>query len=122
VVGASIFSGIGALITNHPPYKSMLDVASSIKIWAIAAAMGGTFSSFTVIERVFLDNIEIQKVIKEKYNSLLGKKVKDLDADLLLQIIDQRILKMNDKEYRLNVNKLILSEILKIWVDIDIIE
>lgn len=71
VVGASIFSGIGALITNHPPYKSMLDVASSIKIWAIAAAMGGTFSSFTVIEKGLFEG-EIRTLIKQSIYVLVA--------------------------------------------------
>lgn len=50
ILGASFFSGVGALINNHPPLKTMMDLASSIKIWAVATALGGTFSSFEVIE------------------------------------------------------------------------
>lgn len=68
------------------------------------------------------DNIKVKKVIKEKYNSLLGKKVKDIDADILIQVIDKRILSINDKEYKLNVKKLILTEVLKIWVTIEKVE
>lgn len=50
VIGASSFAGVGALINNHPPLKTMLDLAQSIKIWAVATALGGTFSSFELIE------------------------------------------------------------------------
>ena len=50
IIGASAFAGIGAIINNHPPLKTMLDLASSIKIWAVATALGGTFSSFQIIE------------------------------------------------------------------------
>lgn len=64
VVGASIFSGIGAIITNHPPLKTMLDVAASIKIWAIAASLGGTFSSFAVIEKGLFEG-EVKSLIKQ---------------------------------------------------------
>lgn len=64
VIGAGIFSGVGAIITNHPPYKAMVDVAGSIKIWAIAASLGGTFSSFTVIEKGLFEG-EVRTLIKQ---------------------------------------------------------
>ncbi|MCY6959113.1 YtrH family sporulation protein [Clostridium brassicae] len=50
ILGGSFFGGIGALINNHPPLKTMIDLANSIKIWAVATALGGTFSSFQLIE------------------------------------------------------------------------
>jgi len=60
VIGASLFSGLGAILTNQPPYKVMAEVANSIKIWAIAASLGGTFASFTVIEKgIFEGNIRV---------------------------------------------------------------
>lgn len=64
VVGASVFSGIGAIITNHPPMNAMLDVAGSMKIWAIASSLGGTFSSFSVIEKGLFEG-EIKSLIKQ---------------------------------------------------------
>ncbi|WP_313344043.1 YtrH family sporulation protein [Sedimentibacter sp.] len=71
VIGASLFSGIGAIITNHPPYKIMMQVASSIKIWAIAASLGGTFSSFTVIEKGIFDG-EIKTLAKQALYILIS--------------------------------------------------
>ncbi|KNF07511.1 sporulation protein YtrH [Gottschalkia purinilytica] len=64
VIGASFFAGIGALINNHPPFKTMLDVSSSIKIWAVAVGLGGTFSSFQIIEQGLLKG-EIRSIIKQ---------------------------------------------------------
>lgn len=69
-----------------------------------------------------LDNIEIEKSIKEKYRSSLGKEVKGLDAEILQQIIDKRILKFDGTEYQLTVNKLVLTDILKLWVQVSLIE
>jgi phosphoenolpyruvate synthase/pyruvate phosphate dikinase len=69
-----------------------------------------------------IDNFEIEKAIKEKYKSLLGKEVKNLDVDLLDQVIDKRILKFDTGEYKLKVNKLVLTDILKLWVAIEILE
>ncbi|MFW6029193.1 MAG: YtrH family sporulation protein [Halanaerobiales bacterium] len=50
IVGACLFAGIGAIVNNQPPLKTMLDIAGGVKIWAIAAAIGGTFSSFEILE------------------------------------------------------------------------
>ncbi len=50
IIGASVFSGIAAILLNHPPLKMMLDISNSIKIWAVATALGGTFSSFSILE------------------------------------------------------------------------
>lgn len=53
-MGASLSAGLVALCINQPPLKTMLDVAASIKIWAVAVALGGTFSSFEIIEQSLL--------------------------------------------------------------------
>ncbi len=64
MIGASFFAALGALISDHPPFKTMLDVAASVKIWAVALALGGTFSSFEVIEKGILTG-ELKAVIKQ---------------------------------------------------------
>ncbi len=64
IIGASVFAGIGAIITNHPPLKAMLDLAGSIKIWAMAVALGDTFSSFAVIEKGLFQG-EIKSILKQ---------------------------------------------------------
>lgn len=67
-----------------------------------------------------IGKIDIEKAIKEKYNSLLGKEVKNIDADILIEVIDKRILKIDKKEYRLFIQRLILTEILKIYVKVEL--
>ena len=69
-----------------------------------------------------LDNMEIEKAIKEKYASSLGKEIRSLDADILLQVIDKRILRFKNADYQLTVNKLVLSDILKLWVSVSPLE
>lgn len=64
VVGASLMAGVAALICNHPPLKAMMDMSSSIKIWAIAAAMGGTFASLEIIEKGLFKG-EARAIIKQ---------------------------------------------------------
>lgn len=69
-----------------------------------------------------IENIEIEKSIKEKFRFSLGKEVKSLDAELLTQVIDKRILKFEGSEYQLTVNKLVLTDVLKLWINVSLIE
>lgn len=66
-----------------------------------------------------LDKIEIEKAIKEKYSTLFGKEVKSIDADIVVEVIDKRIFKLGKKEYKLKVDKLILTEILKLYIKVE---
>ncbi|AEV67760.1 hypothetical protein [Acetivibrio clariflavus] len=68
------------------------------------------------------DLILVEKSIKEKYKELLGKEVKSIDIDLVAEVIDKRILKIDGKEYQLKVDKILLSDILKLWITIVPIE
>jgi hypothetical protein len=67
-----------------------------------------------------MDKIDIQKVIREKYSTLLGKEVKTIDPDILVEVVDKRIFKIENKEYRVYVEKLILTEILKLVVRVEL--
>ncbi|WMM25182.1 hypothetical protein RBU61_00560 [Tissierella sp. MB52-C2] len=69
-----------------------------------------------------IDRIDIEKSIKEKYNTLIGKEVKSIDTDILSEVVDKRIFKIEKKEYKLKVEKLILTEILKIYVSVELKE
>jgi len=69
-----------------------------------------------------IDLILVEKSIKEKYKELLGKEVKSIDIDLVAEVIDKRILKIDGKEYQLKVDKILLSDILKLWITIIPIE
>jgi hypothetical protein len=77
MLGASAFAGVGAIINDHPPLKTMYDLASSIKIWAVATALGGTFSSFEVLEDgVFRGEIRLMaKQILYILAALMGSKM-----------------------------------------------
>ncbi|WZL71932.1 hypothetical protein QBE52_12550 [Clostridiaceae bacterium 35-E11] len=69
-------------------------------------------------EEDVLDNLTLEKHIKQKYTELLGKEIKQIDIDILDDVVDRRIMKVDDKEYRLKVLKLVLTEILKIWIQV----
>lgn len=55
VLGGAMLGGIGAVITLQPPTLTMLQVAKSLKIWALAAAVGGTIDPLRVIESNFFE-------------------------------------------------------------------
>lgn len=93
---------------------------SNIVLKDITVILEFTNLSEEQIEQI--DNIEIEKAIKEKFRSLLGKETKSLDPDILVQVIDKRILRFNNTEYQLTVNKLMLSDILKLWVGVSPLE
>ncbi len=63
-MGASLFAGIGAIINSHPPMKTMHDIAGSLKIWAVAMAIGGTFTSFEIFEKGILKG-DIRSLAKQ---------------------------------------------------------
>lgn len=67
------------------------------------------------------DSITAEKSIKEKYKDLLGKEVKSIDIDLVAGVIDRRILRIDGKEYQLKVDKVLLSDTMKLWVTIVLI-
>lgn len=66
-----------------------------------------------------IDKIEIEKAIKEKYNKLIGQEVKTIDVHMVVEVVDKRILKIEDREYKLQVDKLILTEILNMWIRVE---
>lgn len=67
-----------------------------------------------------IDKIDIEKAIKEKYKSLIGKNIKDMDGNILAEVVDKRIFKIEKMEYKLKVEKLILSEVLKLYIKVEL--
>lgn len=66
--------------------------------------------------------ITLEKHIKDKLKCLLGKEVENIDGDILLEIIDKRIMKIEDKEYQLKVEKIMISKVVKLWIEIKVIK
>ncbi len=50
VLGGALLAGIGSVLLWMPPKVRMLQVADSLKIWALVAAVGGTIDPIRVIE------------------------------------------------------------------------
>ncbi|RCW66308.1 YtrH family sporulation protein [Saliterribacillus persicus] len=51
MLGGTIIGSIGAFASGEPPFTHMSRIAKSLRIWAIVAAIGGTFDAITNFER-----------------------------------------------------------------------
>lgn len=49
-LGGSFLGALGAMLTHRPPLRTMLELAGELKIWALVAALGGTFGVIKVVE------------------------------------------------------------------------
>lgn len=64
LLGAALAGNLAAVIVREPPLGAMLRLAGEMKIWAVVAAIGGTFSTIEILESGFLKG-EIIAVIKQ---------------------------------------------------------
>ncbi|WP_406676683.1 YtrH family sporulation protein [Moorella sp. ACPs] len=55
VLGAAVVGSLAAVLVGQPPLRTMTRLALEIKIWAIAAAMGGTFSAIEILGQGLLE-------------------------------------------------------------------
>jgi|SRR5690625_3934930 len=54
VIGGTIIGSIGSFLTGDAPLSAMNRIAKSIKIWAIVAAIGGTFDAIETFQKGLL--------------------------------------------------------------------
>ncbi|MGM9924610.1 MAG: YtrH family sporulation protein [Bacillus sp. (in: firmicutes)] len=64
LVGGSLIGGMAAFFTNQPPITAVIGLSESLRIWAIIAAIGGTFDTVYSLERGLL-NGETKDLIKQ---------------------------------------------------------
>ncbi|WP_407269034.1 YtrH family sporulation protein [Radiobacillus sp. PE A8.2] len=55
VIGGSIIGSIGSFATGEPPLTLMGRIARGLRIWAIVAAIGGTFDAISNFQRGIFD-------------------------------------------------------------------
>lgn len=55
MLGGSLIGGLAAFITGEPLLTEIAKIASRVRIWAIIAAIGGTFDTVYSFERGFLE-------------------------------------------------------------------
>lgn len=69
-----------------------------------------------------IDEIELKKHIRNKYITLIGKEVKSIDTDLLEVVIDRRMMELGKNRYQLFIRKVILTDVLEIWINVETIQ
>jgi len=66
MLGAALIGSLAAVMVREPPLATMLRLAREIRIWAVVAALGGTFSTIEILESGLLKG-EITAVIKQVF-------------------------------------------------------
>jgi hypothetical protein len=51
ILGGSLIGGLGAFLSGEPPLTIITRLSRSLKIWAIVAAIGGTFDAISNFQR-----------------------------------------------------------------------
>ncbi|MFD1851911.1 YtrH family sporulation protein [Oceanobacillus bengalensis] len=62
IVGGSFIGSIGAFLVGDAPLTSIARIARSLQIWAIVAAIGGTFDAIENIQRGLSDGTTLDIV------------------------------------------------------------
>lgn len=61
-----------------------------------------------------LEKMVLEQAVKQKYDILLGKKISEIDLELVVQVVDKRIFVTEKHQYQLTVNRVILSSNLSV--------
>ena len=64
LLGGSLIGGISAFFTGQPPLTEIQRLADSLRIWAIVAAIGGTFGAVYNLERGLIQG-ETASLVKQ---------------------------------------------------------
>ncbi|WP_243386066.1 YtrH family sporulation protein [Bacillus kexueae] len=62
--GGAIIGGLGAYLAGDAPLTSIFRLANKLKIWALVAAIGGTFDTFFSFERGLFEG-QTKDVVKQ---------------------------------------------------------
>lgn len=49
-LGGSFLGALGAVFTQRPPMRTMVELSAELKIWSLVAAVGGTFALIKFLE------------------------------------------------------------------------
>ncbi|MGP4108321.1 YtrH family sporulation protein [Virgibacillus sp. L01] len=62
IIGGAIIGSMGSFATGDAPFTSISRIAKSLRIWAIVAAIGGTFDAIANFEKGIYDNSTLDMV------------------------------------------------------------
>jgi len=64
IVGGTIIGALSSVLTGHGPFRTMINLAADLKIWAAVAAIGGSFTSLQALETGLLEG-QLTTVVKQ---------------------------------------------------------
>lgn len=64
LLGGALIGGLAAFFTGQPPLTTVFRLSDTLRIWAIVAAIGGTFDMMYSFERGIL-NAETKDIVKQ---------------------------------------------------------
>lgn len=64
LLGGSFIGGLAAFLTGKPPLTEIFRLSNALRIWAIVAAIGGTFDAVYSFERGLLEG-ETRDIVKQ---------------------------------------------------------
>ncbi|MBO9130622.1 YtrH family sporulation protein [Bacillus sp. 165] len=64
MLGGSLIGGIGSFVAGEPPLTAIRRLSNTLRIWALIAAIGGTFDTFYSFERGIYQG-ETRDIIKQ---------------------------------------------------------
>lgn len=87
IVGGALIGSIGSFSTGEAPLTSMGKIAKSLRIWAVVAAIGGTFDAIANFEKGVLDGstIDLFKQVLLILSAMGGVKTAMLLISWILQ-------------------------------------
>ncbi len=87
ILGGSLIGSIGAFATGDAPLTEVLRIAKKLGIWAIVAAIGGTFDAIENLQKGFLEGpfIEVLKQGLLILSAMGGAKVGMIILEWLIQ-------------------------------------
>lgn len=59
IIGGSIIGGVGAFLAGEPPLTVINRLSKSLRIWALVAAIGGTFDAISNFQRGLFEGAPI---------------------------------------------------------------
>lgn len=86
IIGGTLIGSIGAFATGDAPFTEMNNLAKKLRIWAIVAAIGGTFDAIENIEKALGGSaIDVFKQMLIIFSAMGGVKTGMMLIEWLIQ-------------------------------------
>ncbi len=91
IIGGCLIGALGMMLTGNPPFESMSKLSRNLKIWAIVAAIGGTFDTINKFgDSLFISGapLEVLKQIIYIVAALVGANAGEAIIHWITQEVD----------------------------------